>query len=159
MAPPQCTASGRRLGEVPWTAAKACLGASAKIQENTNRQQRSGPQRSRKVQHLLTIRKEASGEFTAQAVGVADAQATAATREAAIQHVTALLNQMLARGLLEVVQLQEHDPLHYWAKVPPDDPMEKAYREELARAREEDRERALREYEKECSSSSSTPTT
>jgi hypothetical protein len=92
------------------------------------------------VFHLISVREEPLGQFTAEAVGIPEARATAATRAVAIQHVTAILNQMLARGVLVVARLQNHNPLDYWAKVSPDDPMERAYREELDRARQEDLE-------------------
>ena len=60
--------------------------------------------------------------------------------------LTRLLDRLSASGLIE-------------RRADPNDPNEKAYLEELARLRQEDLERTLRELDQECSNSSSTPTT
>ena len=49
--------------------------------------------------------------------------------------------------------------LHFHGHRDPNDELEKEFQEELARLKREDLERTLREYDQECSNSSSTPTT
>jgi len=100
------------------------------------------------VQHLFTIQEEPSGGFTAQAVGIPEARATAATREEAVRHVTAILIQMQARGLLVSVQLQ-HPSLPQKALTPEEEAEEQVYLEEIARYRREQykRDRAVWENE------------
>jgi hypothetical protein len=93
------------------------------------------------VQHLLSIHEEPSGQFTAQAVGIPEARATAATREVAIQHVTAILNQMQARGLLVSVPLQQPPVLPRKPRTPEEETEEQLYLEELARHRRAQHER------------------
>jgi hypothetical protein len=74
-----------------------------------------------------------------------------------------MLGDWLASGQLISVELSPENP---WLKLPgrtdPNDPCEQIYLEELARSRQEDLARTLRDYEAEdqkCSSSSSTLTT
>ncbi len=49
--------------------------------------------------------------------------------------------------------------LHFHGHLDPNDPVEQAFVEELARRRQEDLAQTLREDGQECSNSSSTPTT
>lgn len=112
------------------------------------------------MHHLILVRPEPPGQFTAQAVGISEARATATTKEAAIQQVRGLLTDWLASGqLVSVDVLGENSLLKYAGHIDPNDPLEQEYMEELARFRREDLERTLREYGPECSDSSSTPTT
>lgn len=112
------------------------------------------------ISPLVLVRPEPQGQYTAQAVGLPDIRATAATREEAIEMVGNALQKELAAGNLVPVQVLQENPLHEWfGRADPNDPNEQAYLEELARFRREDLERTLREYGQECSDSSSTPTT
>ena len=70
-----------------------------------------------------------------------------------------MLNEWLASGDLVEVEVSAENSLLKWAGWAKDDPLEQEYLEELARMKREDLERTLREYDQECSGSSSTPTT
>jgi hypothetical protein len=112
------------------------------------------------VQHWILVRPEPPGRFTAQALGLPELCATAATRDEAIQQVRTRLGEWLASGQLVAVEVPGETPLLKWfGHTDPNDPNEQAYLEELARLRREDLERTLRELDQECSNSSSTPTT
>jgi hypothetical protein len=112
------------------------------------------------LQHWVVIRPEAADQFTAQVVGLPELRVTAATREEALQQVRALLNEWLASGQLVPVEVPPSNPLlSFHGHLDPKDPVEQEFLEELARLRREDLERTLREYDQECPSSSSTPTT
>ena len=111
------------------------------------------------IQHLVTVRPEPAGQFTAQAAGLPDVCATATTREEALDRIQGMLQGLLASGELVPLEVQAANPLLNWVASDPNDPDEKAYLEELARDRQEDLEQTLRELDQECSNSSSTPTT
>ena len=112
------------------------------------------------VQHWVVARPEPSGQFTAQVVGLPELAATAATREEAIEQVRALLLDWVATGRLVSVEVPITNPLlGFKGFIDPNDPLEQEFMENLARYRREDLERTLREYDEECSNSSSTPTT
>jgi predicted RNase H-like HicB family nuclease len=115
------------------------------------------------MHQLVKVRPEPPGQYTAHVVGLPEIQATAATREEAIQQVRHVLSEWLASGQLVSVEIPQENPLLKWfGHADPNDPLEKEYLEDLARFRQEDLERTLREYEEEdrrCSDSSSTPTT
>src|SRR5262249_54444816 len=99
---------------------------------------------------LIRVRPEPTGQFTAQAVGLPELRATAATREEAVQQVCALLGQWLASGELQAVSvLPVPAVMKLFGHADPDDPDEQAYVEELARQRREDLERTLRENHQE----------
>jgi predicted RNase H-like HicB family nuclease len=123
------------------------------------------------MNQLVLVRNEPNGQFTGHLVGVPELHATGATREEVIRQIRRLLNEWIASGQLVPIDLPDDNPwLKYagWAK---DDPYEQIYLEELAKAKKEDLERTLKEYEKEdlegslkereqeCPNSSSTPTT
>lgn len=112
---------------------------------------------------LIVVRPEPSGQYTAQAVGLPEIQATAATREEALRHVQATLAEWIASGQLVALPIPPAHPLRNFSGwIDPDDPGEKVFLEEMARLKSEDLERTLREYAEEdqqCSGSSSTPTT
>lgn len=115
------------------------------------------------LQHLVVVRPEPPGQFTAEALGLPELRATCASREEAINRVRLQLCHWFASGQLVLVELDKGNPfLPNFPRIDPNDPMEKEFLEELARNRREDLERTLREYEAEekaCSNSSSTPIT
>jgi hypothetical protein len=112
------------------------------------------------MQHLILVRSEPPGQFTAQAVGIPEARVTAATKEQAIQQVRGLLAEWLSGGQLVPVEVPEENPLLKWAGHAKDDPDFDLYLEEIRRYRQEVDERFRQEAnEHECSDSSSTPTT
>jgi hypothetical protein len=115
------------------------------------------------LQHLVVVRPEPSGQYTAEALGLPELRATCASREEAINRVRLQLCQWFASGQLVQVELDKENPyLQNFPRIDPNDPGEKIYLEELERFRREDLERTLREYEAEeqaCSNSSSTPIT
>jgi hypothetical protein len=104
------------------------------------------------MRYWIIVRREPSGQFTAQAVGIPEARATAATKKAAVDQVQALLSKWVAEGDLLSVELPPENPLLLWAGHAADDPDFDLYLEEIRRFRQEMDER-------ECSDSSSTPTT
>jgi hypothetical protein len=111
---------------------------------------------------LVRLLIEPTGQVTAQVPGIPELSATGATRQLAIEQLRRLVAEWLASGRL--VSLQVAAPSAPpkppgWAK---DDALEQEFLEELARMRQADLERTLREYEQEdqaCSNSSSTQTT
>ena|ERR1051326_1070946 len=110
--------------------------------------------------YLVLVRPSAEGQFTAQVVGIPELTAAAANREEAIHAVRLMLESWLASGHLVPIDLPRD--ASFWAgfgHADPNDPSEQEYLAELARARQEDLERTLREYDQECSDTSSTPTT
>jgi hypothetical protein len=115
------------------------------------------------LQYPVVVRPVASGQYTAEAVGLPEVRATCADRTEAIHRVQLTLCEWIASGQLVQVELLQakHVPLQF-PPVNPNDPDEIAFREELERYRRQDLERTLLEYEledKKCSNSSSTPTT
>jgi hypothetical protein len=109
--------------------------------------------------HLVRVRTEPDGRFTAEAVGLPDITATAERREVAVQHVQAMLNQLLARGELVAVSVPFANPLLHLPKIDPNDPAEQEFLRFLEQRRREDLEERLRELDARCSDTSSTPTT
>lgn len=112
------------------------------------------------VQHYVVVRLEPRGQFTAQLVGLPELRATAATREESLRQVRAMLSEWLASGQLVSIEVPCMNPLlSFSGHLDPNDALEQEFVEELARLRQEDLERTLREDDQKCSSSSSTPTT
>jgi hypothetical protein len=115
------------------------------------------------TRHLVVVRPEPAGQYTARVVGLPEIRATAATEPGAIEQVRRVLAEWLASArwvLVEVPVPPAGQPSPEAAgHFNPEDPLEQEYLAELARFRQEDLERTLREYDPECSSSSSTPTT
>jgi len=111
----------------------------------------------------IVVRPEPPGQFTAQAVGLPELHATAATREEALQQIRNVLNEWITTGQLVPIEASRENPwLRGFGHRDPNDPNEQAYLEELARLKAEDLDRTLRQYEEEdrqCPNSSSTPTT
>src|SRR5258708_6554214 len=109
---------------------------------------------------LVVVRPQPPDEYTAEVVGIPEIRSTAASREEAIQEVQRLLKQWQDSGQLVLVEVQLNKSLECGRPArDPNDPLEKEFLEDLARFRQEDLERTLREYDAECSDSSSTPTT
>ncbi len=111
----------------------------------------------------VLVRPEPAGQFTARVVGLPELQATAATREQALQHIRDTLAEWIASGQLVALPIPPAHPLQGFSGwIDPNNPLEQEFLQDLARFRQEDLERTLREYEqedRECSNSSSTPTT
>ena len=106
----------------------------------------SAPVRNETLHHWVIIRPEPTGQFTAQVVGLPELYATAASREQAVEQVRVLLTQWIAAGQLVPIEVPAGNPLLRWfGHSDPNDPGEQAYLEELARFRQEDLERTLRE--------------
>jgi hypothetical protein len=102
---------------------------------------------------------DAMGQFTAQIVGLPDLRATANSPEEAVQGVRKLVAEAVVSGRL--AQISVPLPLSS-TSIPEDDALEREFLDILSRARQEDLEQTLREYEREdqgCPTTSSTPTT
>jgi hypothetical protein len=116
------------------------------------------------VTHLIAVKAESDGRFTAQAVGLPDVCANSVLRETAIELVREQLRVLLLHGNLVAVSvpIEQHQPVARKA-YDPDDPLQKRYLEDIARFRREDDEQFEREYEQQlgntCRDSSLTPTT
>jgi hypothetical protein len=111
-------------------------------------------------QHWIIVRPEPSGQFTAQAAGLPEIRATNASREEAIKCVRMTLANWLVTGQLVSVQVPLPNPLlHFGGHIDPNDPSEQEFLNEMERLRREDLEQTFREYDQECSDSSSTPIT
>lgn len=112
------------------------------------------------VRQLVMGRLEPSGKFTAEAVGIPELRATAATQAEAIDQVRAMLGEWLASGKLVSIDVPLPNPLlQFRGHLDPNDPLEREFVEELRRQRQRDIEDTLRESGPECSNSCSTPTT
>ncbi len=113
--------------------------------------------------HTVIVRPGPSGQYMALVLGFPEIRAVAATEQEAIQRVKQLLQEWLANAKLVQVKVPtppfQLDPELPQRKYAPDDPMHKEYLEILEQFRREDLEQTLREYDQECSDSSSTPTT
>jgi hypothetical protein len=110
--------------------------------------------------HLVRVRAEPPDQFTAELVGLPEIQATAATREEALEQLRHRVGEGLASGELVSLAAPSENPLLRWFGWAKDDPEYSLFREEIQRYRREVDERADREDDSpECSSSSSTPTT
>ena len=111
---------------------------------------------------LLVVSPEPTGRFTAKVAAIPEIHATSTTREEAIQKVRTQLSEWLASGNVVSVPVPVVNPwLQLAGHAAPNALEEQEYLQELARRRE-DLDRTLREQEeddRQCSSSSSTPTT
>ena len=123
---------------------------------NPDNQTAEAPLRS-----LIVVRPEPAGLFTAQAVGLPEIHATAASREEAIRQVHLVLANWLAEGQLVPIELPPPNPLLKWFGHAKDDPDFDLYLEEIRRYREEvdQREGQQPGDGNPCSDSSSIPTT
>jgi hypothetical protein len=112
------------------------------------------------LQHLVVVRPEPAGQFTAEAVGLPELRATADSREEAVAQVRKLLDDWLASGQLVAVEIPQANPLTKYFGHAKDDPDFDLYLEEIRRYRQEVDEGLAHEGdEPACSDSSSTPTT
>jgi hypothetical protein len=108
---------------------------------------------------LVRIREESDGQFTAELLGAPDIQATAATREAAIEQVRARLQYEVNMGSIAAIETPRRHPLMERAGWAKDDPDFEDFLEEIRKNREEEDRREGRVWETdECSDTSSTPT-
>jgi hypothetical protein len=107
----------------------------------------------------ILVREGPDGQFTAQAVGISEARATAATQKKALDAVQAMLVKWVTSGELTTVELPEPNLLLQWAGHAKDDPFFNEYLAEIERFRREQDELYSQEGGPECSDSSSTPTT
>jgi hypothetical protein len=72
------------------------------------------------------------GQFTAQAVGIPEFRATAASREEALQQIHTLLSEWLASGRLVSIQVPDGNPLlRFQGHLDPSDPLEQEFVAEL----------------------------
>jgi len=104
--------------------------------------------------HLIIVRPEPTGRFTAQPLGVPEIRVEATTEAEAVEQARQALSQW--PGSLHWVRVEvpqaNGSPLHAGAGHAKDDPDFDAYLEEIQHYRQQVEQR-------ECSSSSSTPTT
>jgi hypothetical protein len=115
-------------------------------------------------QHLVVIRPEPQGRYTAQVVGIPDLQVTASTEQEALEQVRRKIAEQLYDARWVRVAVGSADQVKasrppFAGMLDPSDPLEQAYLRELARQREADLELTLKEDEQGCSATSSTPTT
>jgi hypothetical protein len=104
--------------------------------------------------HLIIVRPEPPGQFTAQPLGVPEIRAVAASPKEAIEQVQQALKEWVGSLYWAPIELPETKihAVHPDAGHAKDDPDFETYLEEIRRYRREVDER-------ECSASSSTPTT
>jgi hypothetical protein len=92
--------------------------------------------------------------ITVQVLGMPELRATAATRSEAVELIRAMLAEWVAAGRLIPLEVSRSNRLlHFSGHVDANDPLEKEFVEELARLRQDDLKRTLREEDKECSGS------
>jgi predicted RNase H-like HicB family nuclease len=112
---------------------------------------------------LIAVRPDPAGKYTAQVIGIPEVRATAQTEQEAIEEAQKMLAAWLGSSRLVAIEVPTPPSgvkqVNHQGHLDPDHPMEKEYLDELARYRREDLERTIREYDQECSNSSSTPTT
>ena len=107
------------------------------------------------AKQLVRIRQQSQGVYSAEAVGLPDIQATAGSSEEAIREGQYRLEQGLSSGQLVQIELCPVAP----APRNSNDPLEREFLEDLEREHREDLERTLKEYDQQCSDSSSIRTT
>jgi hypothetical protein len=102
----------------------------------------------------ILVRPNPQGQFVAEPLGLPELQATASTATAAVEHVRiALVNSQLSLHWVPMPNAPAAVPsMHQWAGHAKDDPDFDSYIHEIQRYRQEVDER-------ECPTSSSTPTT
>jgi predicted RNase H-like HicB family nuclease len=109
------------------------------------------------------LRRGPDGQYTAGVVGLPEVRATGRTEDEALEEAKRILTEWLSD--VRWIQMRVNvpgrvpTPVKPPGYIDPNDPLEKEYVEILARMRQEDLERTLKEYEEECSNSASTPTT
>jgi hypothetical protein len=107
-----------------------------------------------RLYHLVIVRPEPAGQFTAQPLGVPEIRFVADSPEQAVAKVQQALKEWVGSVYWVPVELppRQSAPVHEAAGHAKNDPDFDAYLEEIRRYRQEVDER-------ECSDSSSTPTT
>lgn len=114
------------------------------------------------MQFLFVVRPEPPGQYTARVMGFSEIRGVAPTEQEAVERARSALTEWLKTAQWVPVEVPAPQS---WAGgngpggVDPNDPLEHEYLRDLERFRQEDRERTFREYDQECSDSSSTPTT
>lgn len=93
------------------------------------------------MQHLIVVRLEPSGQFTAEAVGIPELRSTAATKLNAIERVQEMLTEWLRDGNLVQIELPDANPLLRYAGWAADDAEFDLYLAEIRRFRQEENER------------------
>jgi hypothetical protein len=115
------------------------------------------------MKHLIFVRAEPPGRFTAQVWGLPEVRAEADTDFDAIREVRERLQEWLKSASIVEINLPDLRPLNpvvAWFGYAKDDADHQLYLEEIRKYREEVDRRAQEEQERrECSDSSSTPTT
>lgn len=122
---------------------------------NVNGQTKNG------FRQLVVVRQDATGQFTAEALGLPEVRATDSDRTNAISRVRAELRDLVNLGRLTQVELSLESPLPDGCAIDPNDACEEEYRRILEKFKKADLDQTLREYELEdgqCSSSCSIPT-
>ena len=110
--------------------------------------------------YLVEICPEPAGRFTARLVGAIDLQATAPTRDEAVEQLRTLIRQRLDSGALVWIDVPRENPLMRWFGHAKDDPTFPEFLEEIRKFREEmDRRDNPGSGPSECSDTSLTPTT
>jgi predicted RNase H-like HicB family nuclease len=95
---------------------------------------------------LVHVTAGGEGQFTAQVVGLPEIMATAGSREEALSLVRGLLRIWFESGRLAMVEVPlESNIWQGFGHADANDPLEREYLAELARARQEDQERTLGE--------------
>jgi len=93
------------------------------------------------MQHLIIVRSGPQDQFTAEAVGIPELTATAATKIKAIKQVESQLAEWVKTGQLVRAELPEENPALEWAGWAKDDPDYESYLAEIRRFRQEENER------------------
>jgi len=94
---------------------------------------------------LVLVRSEPPGQVTAQIVGLPELQATAATRDEALEGVRQLIDQWLASGRLVPLQRPAENPWRGHAGWAKDDPEYGEFLEQINRQRLEMDSEAVQE--------------
>lgn len=109
--------------------------------------------------HLLVVRPEPPGQYTAVVVGIPEIRVRAPSEQEAIEQAQKQLQEWMANAHWIRLDTTAAPGTKQPGQVSAVDECERMYLEELERYRKEDLERVLREEEQACSNSSSTPTT
>lgn len=113
--------------------------------------------------YQLIVRESPVGQFTAHVMGLPEIRTVAATEEEAIARARTALAEWVKSARWVLIDLpvpaRQRSVIDSSTAVDSNDPMEHEYLRELEQMRAEDRERTLRELDRECSNSSSTPIT
>jgi hypothetical protein len=89
------------------------------------------------LHHWIVVRAAPAGQFTAQLLGLPELQATAASREEAIEQVRAYLGEWINAGQLVTIEVPAANSLMKWFGWAKDDPEYGLFLEEIRRYRED----------------------